>query len=202
MREETPTTVSMLTPPGRGAVAVVAVDGPRAAALVERFFRPSRDGHLSDREIQQIVYGRWGQEPGEDVIVCRRSETQVEVHCHGGVSAVRRIIDDLAAAGATEQDWSAWISHHESTPIQAAARQALANATTLRAAAILLDQYHGALEAAIHSIVELLDRPNPNSQAAAAVSELLARASAGIAPDRTLAGGHRRAAECGEKQFD
>ena len=107
-------------------------------------FEPIRGGRLSDREIQQIVYGRWGQEPGEDVIVCRRSETQVEVHCHGGVSAVRRIIDDLTAAGATEQDWSAWISHHESTPIQAAARQALANATTLRAAAILLDQYHGA----------------------------------------------------------
>jgi tRNA modification GTPase len=180
MREETPTTVSMLTPPGRGAVAMVTVDGPRAVLLVEKFFRPIRGGGLSDRESQQIVYGRWGNEPGEDVVVCRRSETQVEVHCHGGVSAVRRIIDDLAAAGATEQDWSAWISRRESTPIQAAARQALANATTLRAAAILLDQYHGALEAAIRSIVELLDRPDPDSQAAAAVSELLARASLGL----------------------
>jgi tRNA modification GTPase len=180
MREETSTTVAMLTPPGRGAVAVVTVDGQQSVLLVEKFFRPIRGGRLSDRESQQIVYGRWGQEPGEDVIVCRRSETQVEVHCHGGVSAVRRIIDDLTAAGAIEQDWPAWISHHESTPIQAAARQALANATTLRAAAILLDQYHGALEAAIRSIVELLDRPNPNSQAAAAVSELLARASLGL----------------------
>ena len=170
----------MLTPPGRGAVAVVAVDGLRAAPWVEQFFRPIRGGRLSERESQQVVYGRWGREPGEDVIVCRRSETQVEVHCHGGVSAVRRIIDNLTAAGATEQDWSAWISHHESAPIQATARRALANATTLRATAILLDQYHGAFEAAIHSIVELLDLSNPDSQAALLISELLARAPLGL----------------------
>jgi tRNA modification GTPase len=180
MREELSTTVAMLTPPGRGAVAVVVVDGARAAPLVEQFFRPIRGGRLSDRKTQQIVYGRWGHEPGEDVVVCRRGETQVEVHCHGGVSAVRRMIDDLTAAGAIEQAWSAWISDHESTPIQAAARQALANASTLRAAAILLDQYYGALEAALHSIVELLDLANSGSRAAPLISELLARAPLGL----------------------
>jgi tRNA modification GTPase len=189
MPGDTPTIVSILTPPGRAAVAVVAVEGAQALQSVEQFFRAHRGDGLSGREIQQIVYGRWGVEPAEDVIACRRGENQLEVHCHGGAAAVRRIVDDLTTVGAIEVDWSVWLARNESTVVQAAAREALANAVTLRVASILLDQYHGALEKNIQSIVGLLDRsvscPSDRSKeiesrAVTSISQLLARAPLGL----------------------
>ena len=38
MPADSPTTVTILTPPGRAAVAVVAIDGSNALPLVEQFF--------------------------------------------------------------------------------------------------------------------------------------------------------------------
>jgi tRNA modification GTPase len=189
MPGDLPTTVAILTPAGRGAVAVVAIEGSQALQYTELFFQPHRGGRLSDCELQQIVYGRWGEEPAEDVVACRRSQIQIEVHCHGGAAAVRRIMDDLTAAGATEATWSQLIACHERNSIQAAARTALAHAPTLRVASILLDQYHGALAKQIKSIVELLDQFISNSpsssieiarRAALSLSKLLVRAPLGL----------------------
>jgi tRNA modification GTPase len=188
MPTDSHTTVTILTPPGRAAVAVVAIDGFSALPLVEQFFQSRRGGNLSDRDVQQIVYGRWGSEPGEDVIACRRGEFRIEVHCHGGAAAVRRIVDDLAAAGAIESSWTNWIASDDNNPIQSAARTALALAPTLRTAAILLDQYHGALQGELESIVGLIDRLKSNlllskevqNRVVARISGLLACASIGL----------------------
>jgi tRNA modification GTPase len=186
---ETSTTVSVLTPSGRGAIAVIAVEGPQAAAFVERFFLPQSKRALMDRPLGTIVYGRWGDAAGEDVIVCRRSENQIEVHCHGGAAAPARIVADLTQLGAVEENWSNWIGRHETSRIRAAARISLANCTTQRAAAILLDQYNGALEAALREIVNSLRPPHPGpllegeggfAKALAAVERLLARAPLGM----------------------
>src|SRR5262249_30499140 len=80
----------------------------------------------------------------------------VEVHCHGGSAAVRRIVDDLTLAGAVEESWRDWTKRQEPNGIRQAARVALAGALTERAAMILLDQYHGALEAALRDILQCL----------------------------------------------
>jgi len=61
MPGDLPTTVAILTPAGRGAVAVVAIEGSQALQYTELFFQPHRGGRLSDCELQQIVYGRWGE---------------------------------------------------------------------------------------------------------------------------------------------
>ena len=137
MSSDTATTVAMLTPAGRGAVAVIAVTGASALQLVERFFKPKAPPPVSDRPLERIIYGRWGNEPAEDVIACRRSEQCLEVHCHGGVAAVRRIIDDLVAAGAEERSWRDDVIACAASPIAAAARVALAEAATARTAEIL-----------------------------------------------------------------
>jgi len=49
-------------------------------------------------------------------------------------------------AGFSAVDWHAWIAVGEADPFAAEARRALAEARTVRTAAILLDQYHGALK--------------------------------------------------------
>ncbi len=111
-----PTTAAILTPAGRGAVAVIAVDGPQAAQVVEKFLHTRSEASFAQLPLGQIIYRRWGSEPTEDVIACRRSASQIEIHCHGGTVAAQRILDDLNSAGAAIQHWADWIGQHEPPP--------------------------------------------------------------------------------------
>jgi tRNA modification GTPase len=135
----------VLTPPGRGAVASVLLEGPNARDAVQAVFRAASRRPLHDHLPNQLIYGRLGEPPDEEVILHCRSAECVEVHCHGGAVAVARLENLFAAQGFTAVDWRDWISSRETDPYAAAARLALADAPTARTAAILLDQYHGAL---------------------------------------------------------
>jgi tRNA modification GTPase len=143
----------MLTPLGRGAVASLLVEGPLALAAVEGLFHPATGPALADRACDRIVYGRW-QSPavGEEVVVCRRDVERIEIHCHGGHAAAAAIIASLAERGCQEIDWRQWAQQSEGDAIASAARIALAVAPTERAAAILWDQYTGALGRALDEV--------------------------------------------------
>gem|GEM_PF-87419 len=92
MKDFLPTHVSLLTPPGRSAVAVLAVLGPQAMRVVNSQFcpawrpeRPNRDqaagdGPLGDQGLGRILFGRWGGRQGEEVVVCRRPFRYPESH--------------------------------------------------------------------------------------------------------------------------
>jgi tRNA modification GTPase len=166
-------TATVVTPPGRGAVAVVIVEGPTAAQLVSANFRPSIGPDFVARKIGRIVFGRWGNDiTGEEVVACRKSETTAEVHCHGGSAAVSRILDDLSAAGAQVLDWHAWRLQTATDIIEAEADIALASATTERTARILLDQRQGALRRAVNETIAAIDRGQRDCAAATVVALL------------------------------
>lgn len=147
----------MLTAPGRSAIAVVAVAGPEAVQLVESHFQAVNGRSLAKQSISRIVYGHWDGESGEDLIVCRRVQDEVEIHCHGGTQSVVRIIDALTNAGCEEVNWPTWIAQRTTCPLMAEAQVALASATTVRTATILLQQFHGALSSELDVIRALLD---------------------------------------------
>ena len=163
-------TVTVLTPPGRGAVASLAIAGPGAAGHVSAHFetlaKPSEVN--SDRAPQiaaadfvanRIVVGYWRSHVGrEQVVVARRASDCFEVHCHGGRAAVEAIAESCVQAGALRQDWQSWIAARESDPLAAAARRLWADAPTLRTAGILLDQVDGALSRAIAGVRTLIAR--------------------------------------------
>ncbi|MEN1678357.1 MAG: GTPase [Planctomycetota bacterium] len=142
------TFAALLTPPGRGAVAVVHVAGPAAVAAVDRCFRAANGPPLAQQPFGAIRFGRWSSETGEEVVVCRTADDRVEVHCHGGDAAPRAVLDDLAAAGCTVREWSGHSNDADSL-IEVEARRALADCVTDRAAAVLLDQLGGALAEAV-----------------------------------------------------
>jgi tRNA modification GTPase len=177
--------VVRLTSEGRGAVAVVLVEGARAAERVERFVvraspgvagaggaaeapvsstaaaslrsgAPSGPGHAL-RPINRIQHGHWGAPDGEDVVVCHVSPSEIEVHCHGGRAAIDRIAAELTGDVSESESWHDWIARHEPNAIRREARLLLAEARTERTAAILLDQYAGALEAVLAKTMEALD---------------------------------------------
>ena len=91
--------IALLTPPGRGALAVVGVTGPGAIDLVARCFTPRGRRPLADRPDGAIVCGRWGDpERGEELVVVRHAADRLEVHCHGGLAASDAVIASLTSS--------------------------------------------------------------------------------------------------------
>jgi tRNA modification GTPase len=116
--------------------------------------------------------------PGEEVVVRRRSDSSVELHCHGGTAAVAAIGQILAERGCQIVSWQQWAQSRQSDAIAAAAILALAQARTERTALILLDQYHGALRSAVERARQSLAGGNLAS-ARQQLAALLARADLG-----------------------
>lgn len=134
----------VLTAPGAGAVAVIAVrlSGSEDPARVFSRFLPIPDRDLGSVPIARIVFGSWG---GEDVVVVRPSIAEWEIHCHGGLIAVNRILQDLRDAGvAVMGSYDAGGSEPES--LADAALQVLLQCRTRKTASLALGQLDGRLE--------------------------------------------------------
>lgn len=141
-----------LTPPGRGAIASLRIEGPLAVELVDREFRPGGKLSLQNAASERPLYGRFGAAPGEDVVVRREPDQAVTIHCHGGAAASARILEQLERGGCIVVGWREWLAKREGDPFASAAHAALADARTLRTAAILADQWGGALRRAVEAI--------------------------------------------------
>jgi tRNA modification GTPase len=173
------TEVVELTPVGRGAVAVVLVAGPDALPIVEQCFAAASGRQIGDMPLQRIAFGRVGGADGEEVVVCRRSRDAIEFHCHGGTAAVQALIGRFVQRGCRQLSWQDWLRRTVRDPMKAAAHIALADAPTARTAAILLDQYHGALANAVRQITVAIKSANWQ-QAAEAIDAVLAYRDVGM----------------------
>jgi tRNA modification GTPase len=167
--------ITLLTPPGRGALAVVGVAGPGAIDLVARAFTPRGRQPLADRPDGAIIFGRWGDlERGEELVVVRHAADQLEVHCHGGLAASDAVIASLTSSSPSGQP--AAVGHNAPLPaIEAEAREALTRAGSPKAARILCRQLAGALGAELERIGSL--RQAGDFTAADAATERLMLAS-------------------------
>jgi tRNA modification GTPase len=156
------TFVACLTPPGRGAIAVLAIRGPRAWEAVRELFRTHSTNSKklpANPELSRIWLGRIGEKDSAtaaDEVVVTAVQTDpvpwVEVHCHGGVEVVRWLMEILEGQGCQSCSWADLERVTSSNPWKTAASLEMAHATTVRTAAILLDQFHGAFERALSDI--------------------------------------------------
>jgi len=149
-----------LTPPGRGAVASILVEGFGAAELVQALVHAKSGRPLADFPDDRLIMGHFAGENGEEIVVRRRGPRAVELHCHGGYAAEAMIEETLRQRGCQAVPWRRWIDENQSDPIAAAALAALADAPTQRTAGILLDQYHGALRRACDAIQRNIEEKN------------------------------------------
>ncbi len=157
MNEPSALDVVQLTPAGRAAVATVRIEGAGACARVDARFEGIARRPISQLPPGRVAFGRFRLGPGvaDEVLVCRPADEVVEIHCHGGPVVVERLVHALLAGGGRLLSWQEWVRRSFSSPIKAAACEALAGALTLRAASILLDQFHGALDRAVEGLCEL-----------------------------------------------
>jgi len=145
------TIVFRLTPVGNAAIATLGLCGPAAYQAIRTLFRPSgqHSGQLPEvAERGRIWFGRLGEKTADEVVVSIHSNQTapwVEVHCHGGNEVVHMLLDLFAAHGIRECPWRQYQRIVLGDPYQALAAHELAHALTARTAAILLDQYQGAL---------------------------------------------------------
>lgn len=178
MVERSPIRVVQLTPPGRAAVASILVQGPDALEVVQAKLAPQGRLPLQALRCDRPALRHFGSGPSEEIILRRRSDESLELHCHGGHAALARIEKALLDEGCVKVRWQDWVAAGDQDPIAAAAQIALAEARTERTAAILLDQYCGALRRAIDEIQEAL-RKHQTDRAAGQLERLLARADVG-----------------------
>lgn len=158
------TRTARLTPPGTGAIAVIAVRGPEAWHIVGPLFQP-RTSPPQPTETDRFTLGRFGEDAADEVVlsVIRTEPVPwLELHCHGGAEVVRLCLDLLRQRGAEVCSWQELERLTDDNPLRSAARAALAEAPTLRTAAILLDQFHGAFERAVRDILAALDASLPD----------------------------------------
>jgi tRNA modification GTPase len=136
------------------------VDGPGAAELVQTVVRTKSGRPLADFSDDRLVAAHFNGENGEEIVVRRRSPQAVELHCHGGYAATAMIEDTLRQRGCRVVAWQQRVAEDQEDPIAAAALVALADAPTQRTAAILLDQYHGALSRKFDAIQQNIEQKN------------------------------------------
>lgn len=155
--------VAVLTPPGAGAVGVVALSGAGAWRLVAPLLRRPGGKPLPDVVTRPGFWSGTLAAPGEagdEVLVSAvpGPGEWVEVHGHGGKRAVRWLVDLLVSRGAVEVPAGELPAR---VPVGGDARalDALGRATTVRAAGVLLNQLHGAF---LRTVRGLLRGPDPS----------------------------------------
>jgi len=144
----------LISPPGKGALAVVHVAGEGAKALVASYFgrEPGEhpragelicDGERLDEVVVRMVPGFSGEET-------------VEITAHGGAAVIDRVLRALEAAGAIRADVGELLERGVETGaldrLRAEAWSRLPRAATELAALVLQDQAGGALSAAVSAM--------------------------------------------------
>jgi tRNA modification GTPase len=174
------TRVVLLTPPGRSAVATLLIDGPGSTSTVDSLFLSASRRPLATQPCGRILFGHWpSSAAGEEIVVCRRSQARIEIHCHGGREAARAIMATLTAHGCQEAPWTDWIGEVADDALVADARLALAAAPTERTALHLWQQHEGSLRRAIDGVTAQIAGGNLTA-ARSGIDELLTWSALGL----------------------
>jgi len=165
------TIAAIATAVGEASLGVVRMSGPQALAIADRLFRGVNGRRLAEAPTFTVHYG-WIVDPAtgadvDEVLTCvmrapksYTREDVVEFSGHGGLVGVRRILDAALASGARlaepgEFTKRAFLNGRIDLA-QAEAVLALIRATHDAAHAATVQQLHGGLSTAIHTVRDRL----------------------------------------------
>ncbi len=117
-------------------------------------FRASNGVPLDDQPLRKIAFGKWGVTDAEDLVVCHLTPNVLEIHCHGGEAAVRRVLSDLSMAGCTVIDGHAQQTLQNGL-LDAECLDVLSRTSTVRTTKIVLEQTHDLLKSAFRQLLSL-----------------------------------------------
>ncbi len=171
MLELDDTIAAISTPLGEGAIGIVRLSGPRAFDIAERIFISPKNKSISQAPTHSMLYGFIvnpdTQETIDEVLLTvlkapntYTREDMVEINCHGGVLAVRKVLELVLGLGARlaepgEFTLRAFVNGRIDLS-QAEATADLIKAKTERSSKIALDQLKGSLSNKIKTLRESL----------------------------------------------
>lgn len=157
---------------GVGSVAIVRISGPQALAVARRVFRPA--GKHQEWESHRVLYGHVVEPATTQVLdevlllymQAPRSftgEDVVELHCHGGLVCVQRVLEQVLANGAEAAAPGAFsqraVLHGRLDLTQAEAVAQVISARSRRAATLALAGLDGGIYRRIEGLrVQLLEQ--------------------------------------------
>ena len=112
-------------------------EGPGTA--IDACFSAVNGRPLIEQPLNRIVFGHWGRDVMEEVVLCRVAEDLTEIHCHGGDAAAERIRRDIESEGGKSESWQAMLERTQGL-FQTEWTEAISKATTMRTAEFLLAQ--------------------------------------------------------------
>jgi len=123
--------------------------------------------------VGKLYLGRIGDNANScDEVVLAVKEDCLELHCHGGVEVVRFIQELFAGRGTLSCTWKEFHNVPGVSRIHRHALEQLMFAPTVKTAAILLDQVHGAFEKSVSEILGLA-RAGNRERAASLLARLV-----------------------------
>jgi tRNA modification GTPase len=166
------TIAAVATPAGEGGVAIVRVSGPDSERIAEEIFERGggRNGELRSHTLHYGVIRepRSGELVDEVLLVVMRrprsytGEDVVEIHCHGGLLTVRRVLELVLSRGARHAEAGEFTKraflNGRLDLAQAEAILDLVRARTEKGQRLALDQARGGLSRWVGELrEELLD---------------------------------------------
>ncbi len=107
MKNKQPTIAAIATPPGEGGISIVRISGPEAIAIANTVFSGDVSAFTSHTVHYGVVQGSKGERLDEALLVIMRAprsytgEDVIELQCHGGRIASRKVLEAIFDAGAT-----------------------------------------------------------------------------------------------------
>lgn len=106
------TIAAIATPPGEGGIGIIRISGKMSLDIGDKIFLNKNNLKLSELEERKLNYGQAidpkTQKPIDEVMIVYMAapatyttEDVVEVHCHGGIIPVRRILEVILESGAS-----------------------------------------------------------------------------------------------------
>ena len=196
MKKET--IASITTPIGEGGIGVIHVSGSDSLEIINAVFKGKKRRDLRKAESKRLYYGDIysnGSTVDEVIVNVLREqdsftgEDLVEINCHGGILAVKKILECVVSAGAKEVHWkelaSRPLSNDKIDLIQEEALLEIPKSKTKLGAKVLLDQYNGALSSLIQETVAQVEKCENNKEQLNDINsklrEILATATFGCA---------------------
>lgn len=104
------TIAAIATAPGEAGIGIVRISGDESIDILDKIFKPKKDVTVEELPSRTVVYGHVTDDYGDVLdevlaIIMRKpysytTEDVVEIHCHGGIVPVRRIMQEVLKHGA------------------------------------------------------------------------------------------------------
>ncbi len=104
------TIAAIATAPGEAGIGIIRISGTEAIGILEKVFKPKKRVDIEAMPSRTVTYGHAIDSTGDIMdevlaVIMRKpysytAEDVVEIHCHGGVVPVRRILQEVLKNGA------------------------------------------------------------------------------------------------------